>query len=273
MLYIHRANRDAAIRRRLMRQLEETQHDLAERAREAGVLDERQRLARDLHDTLAQAFTSVVKHLEAVELAFGAGAAAGTDAGTGAGAGRGEGSAAAADAIPRALVHVAHAEQVSRESLAELRRIVWALRPAPLAESSLGAAIERITAHWGEANGVVASALIDAALPPLQPDAEVILLRATQELLSNVAKHARATRVEVSVSVADGLVMLTVEDDGTGFVEGERMDGAERGAGGMGFMSIRERARPFGGRVMIDSVVGQGTSVTVALPLDVVAAA
>ncbi len=70
MLYIHRANRDSAIRSRLLRQLDEAQRDLAERAHEAGAQEERQRLARDIHDTLAQGFTSVIKHLEAIELSF-----------------------------------------------------------------------------------------------------------------------------------------------------------------------------------------------------------
>ena len=71
MLYIHRSNRDAAIRSRLLRRLDEAQRDLAERSRESGVQEERQRLARDIHDTLAQGFTSVIKHLEAIELSLG----------------------------------------------------------------------------------------------------------------------------------------------------------------------------------------------------------
>src|SRR5262249_25476148 len=70
MLYIHRVNRDAAVRARLLRQLDDAQRDLADRARESGVQEERQRLARDIHDTLAQGFTSVIKHLEAIELSF-----------------------------------------------------------------------------------------------------------------------------------------------------------------------------------------------------------
>src|SRR5262249_55607138 len=73
MLYIHRVNRDTAIRARLLKQLDDAQRDLAERAKEAGVQEERQRLARDIHDTLAQGFASVIRHLEAVELSFASG--------------------------------------------------------------------------------------------------------------------------------------------------------------------------------------------------------
>ena len=133
MLYIHRSNRDAAIRARLLRQLDEAQRDLAERSREAGAQEERQRFARDIHDTLAQGFASVIKHLEAIELSF---AASGTEA---------------SEVIRRALPHLARAQDVSRSSLSEIRRLVWALRPPQLMESTLAAAIERIVAQWSAA--------------------------------------------------------------------------------------------------------------------------
>jgi len=249
MLYIHRANRDSAIRTRLLRQLDEAQHDLAERAHEAGAQDERQRLARDIHDTLAQGFTSVIKHLEAVELSF-------------------ETAHADADDVMRdARPHLANAQAVSRASLAEIRRLVWALRPPQLVESTLAAAIGRIVAQWSESNGVPATCSI-SGLPPLQPDAEVIFLRAAQESLSNVARHAHASHVAVAMHCVDGLVLLSVEDDGNGFVEA---DGA--GAGRMGLAGMRQRVGPFGGRVLIESEAGTGTSLTVALPLAAIASA
>jgi signal transduction histidine kinase len=248
MLYIHRANRDSAIRSRLLRELDEAQRGLAERAHEAGAQEERQRLARDIHDTLAQGFTSVIKHLEAIELSF-------------------EGSPeAATDVIRDALPHLSNAQAVSRESLAEIRQLVWALRPPQLIETTLTAAIERIVARWSEASGVTATCAI-TALPALQPDAEVIFLRATQESLSNVARHAHATHVAVVMHCVDGLLLLSVEDDGLGFADAE-----VAGAGKMGIAGMRERVRPFGGRVLIESVSG-GTSITVALPLDAVASA
>jgi signal transduction histidine kinase len=242
MLYIHRANRDSIIRSRLLRQLDDAQADLATRSREAGALEERQRLARDIHDTLAQGFTSVIKHLEAIELSFAAR------------------PAQPDDMLRDVNTHVANAQTVSRESLAEIRRLVWALRPPQLVDATLAAAIRRIVAQWGEANTIETTCGIDE-LPALQPDADVIFLRATQESLSNVARHARASHVGVAMHLVDGLVLLSVEDDGRGF------DEAEEPAGAMGIVGMRERVRPFGGRVMIDSQIGAGTNVTVALPL------
>ena len=191
MLYIHRANRDAAIRARLLDQLDRAQRDLAERSRETGAQEERQRLARDIHDTLAQGFASVIKHLEAIELSFSAP------------------GAEPADAIRGAVPHLTNAQAVSRESLGEIRRLVWALRPPQLVEATLPAAIERIVTQWSETNGIAATCAL-GELPTLQPDAEVIFLRATQEALSNVARHAQAMHVSVAMHCVDGLVMLSV---------------------------------------------------------------
>src|SRR5262249_39482435 len=158
--------------------------DLAERAKEAGVQEERQRLARDIHDTLAQGFASVIRHLEAIELSFASS------------------SNGASDAMKNAMPHLAHAQAVSRTSLHESRRVAWGLRPPQLADATLGAALERTVTHWSEANGLPATCNIET-LPPLQPDADVIFLRATQESLSNVARHAHATRVSVALHCVD----------------------------------------------------------------------
>jgi signal transduction histidine kinase len=247
-LYIHRVNRDAAVKARLLARLEEAQRDLADRARQAGVDEERQRFARDIHDTLAQGFSSVIRHLEAIELSFRAGGAAD--------------SPAVRDVLP----HLAHAQQVSRESLDEIRRLVWALRPAALEASTLPAAMERIVSQWSDANGVAVKCAIES-IPPLVPEAEVVLLRALQESLSNVARHAQAREVEVTLGAVDSLVMLSVEDDGAGFD-----DSAPARAGSAGLAGMRERVRPYGGRVLIDASVGAGTSITIALPLDAVRA-
>lgn len=244
LLYIHRANRDAAVRARLLAQLDAAQRDLAERAREAGVQDERQRLARDIHDTLAQGFTSVIRHLEAAQLLF-------------------DGASAPADAIRAARPHLTHARDMSRTSLAEIRRLVWALRPTPLDDAPLAAAVARIARQWGAEHGVPVTCTADP-LPALDPEADVVFVRATQEALSNVARHAHATRVTVALHCVDGLAMLVVEDDGRGF-PGTEPEAAP--AAGLGLTGMRERVRPFGGHVLVESAVHAGTSVTVALPL------
>ena len=247
MLYIHRSNRDTAIRSRLLDQLAKAQRDLAERSREAGVQEERQRLARDIHDTLAQGFASVIRHLEAIELSFASP------------------RAEPADAIRGALPHLANAQEVSRTSLGEIRRLVWALRPPQLVEATLPAAIERVVTQWSGTNGIAATCAL-GELPPLHPDAEVILLRATQEALSNVARHAQATHVSVAMHCVDGLVMLSVEDNGRGFAES-----ASSGSGKMGLVGMRERIAPFRGRVLIENGGESGTSLVVALPLAAIA--
>jgi signal transduction histidine kinase len=249
MLYIHRANRDAAVRSRLLQQLDEAQRDLATRAKETGVLEERQRLAREIHDTIAQGFTSVIKHLETVELSFVA------KDGT------------ADDMLQRAMPHLANAQAVSRDSLAELRRLLLALRPPQLVETTLQAAIDRFVAQWSVINGIKVECVV-ADLPALRSDADVLFLRATQEALSNVARHAQASHVSVSLHCVDGLVLLSVEDDGRGFADPEADT-----PGKMGIAGMRERVRPFGGRVLIESTTGEGTSLTVAVPFAEVAMA
>src|SRR6185437_1650921 len=122
--YIHRSNRDAAVQEDLLRKLDAAQQDLAARSREAGVLAERQRLSRDLHDTLAQGFTSVIAQLSAAELVL-RGPASDSDAPP---ATNGVTDNANADRSALAAPYLARAQAVSRASLTEIRRLVLALR-------------------------------------------------------------------------------------------------------------------------------------------------
>lgn len=232
LLYIHTANREAAVRADLLRRL--------------GVLAERERLSRDIHDTLAQAFASVLRHLEAIELDLGQ-----------------------LDGVSANTLrdHLARAQSVSRESMAEIRRVVRELRPAELTDATLSSAIERIVSRWGDANHVRTDVSL-TAVPLLHPEADVIFLRAAQESLSNVARHAGARHVRVTLGCVEELVLLTVEDDGRGFDEGEARSGEQRGLSGM-----RERVRQFRGHVLIESTPGMGTSLTVAMPLAAITSA
>ena len=257
VLYIHRSNRDAAVQDDLLRKLDAAQHDLAARSREAGVLEERQRLSRDLHDTLAQGFTSVIAQLSAAELVMRGSADVGDARAPADPRADGDRTDRAALAAP----YLARAQAVSRSSLAEIRRLVLALRPTELADGPLPAALERVVREWATLHGVMAS-FESRDVPDLQQDAEVTLLRAAQEGLSNVARHASAKHVAVRLSRVDDLVLLEIDDDGVGVSEQNLQQHR-----GLGIAGMRERAGALGGRVIIESNSGSGTSLTVALPV------
>ena len=249
LLYIHHANRAATVRAGLLADLDGAHRELARQAHEAGVLEERQRLSHDLHDTLAQGFASVIRHLEAARLALSSSG------------GASEGLVAAAHP------HLARAEAASRENLDEIRQLVLALRPPQLVGAGLTAAIERFVREWAKRTGVAAAATF-TNVPEFQADIDVILLRVTQEALSNIAKHAAATEVTVMLTCVDGLVLLSIDDDGRGIA-----DPTSFREGSFGLAGMHERVQRVGGRVMVESSKGRGTSVTVAIPLDVATAA
>jgi signal transduction histidine kinase len=227
-------------RRQLIEQLEATRGELAEAEREGGRLAERQRLARDIHDTLAQGFAGIVLQLQAAEGELPAGA----------------------DAARR---HLEQARRTARENLAEARRLVWALRPEPLRAASLGEALGRLTGRLAEETGMAATATVTGTPRPLTPDAEITLLRVTQEALANVRKHAGASRVALTLSYMDGEAALDVRDDGAGFALGPDGYGPN---GGLGLRGMRERVEALGGRLAVESASGRGTSIAVSFPVD-----
>lgn len=210
--------------------------------RQAGVLRERQRLAHEIHDTLAQGFTSIVMNLEAVE----------------------ETEPPASETARR---HLEGARQVARDSLSEARRLVWALRPEGLDRRSLAEALESLSERWAEQTGVSIRANVTGTPRGLPPEAEVALLRVAQEALGNVHKHAGAQGAALTLSYMDDLVVLDVLDDGAGFdtCAPKNAVGAQD-SGGFGLRSMRERVETLGGRFSVDSSPGGGTSLTVELP-------
>ena len=211
--------------------------------RKAGMLGERQRLAREIHDTLAQGFTSIVMNLEAAEGAL-------------------------PEEIPeedRARRHVDQARLTARESLTEARRLVWALRPESLDNASLPEALAQLAARWSDSAGVEAYANVTGTPRPIPAEAEVTVVRVTQEALANVLKHARASRVVVTLSYMSDLIALDIIDDGTGFdPERERGDTPESG---FGLQAMRERIGQLGGALTIQSAPGEGTTLAAELPL------
>ncbi len=228
-------------RQRLIDELKSTRQELAVAERLAGVLEERQRLAGELHDTLAQAFTSIVMLLEAAEASMRAQPAAAAD-------------------------HVAQARQAARDGLREARRVVWALRPESLERGTLPDALARVTAELARQTGIAARTVVTGEPQRLPAEVEVTLIRATQEALANVRRHARARHVTVTLSYMDDVVTLDVRDDGAGFDASALPAGPDR-HGGLGLVAMRERAEALGGSLTIESAPGEGTSLMVELPL------
>ena len=220
---------------------------LLTQAREAGAMDERQRMAAEIHDTLSQGLIGIITQLEAA------------------------GEAAAGS--PDHDRHVRNAAQMARESLAEARRSVQALGPQPLEGRSLPDALGDVAARWSALNGVPAQVLTTGDAVPLHPEVEGTLLRAAQEALANVAKHAEASRVGLTLSYMGDVVSLDVRDDGVGFVpdgravptNGDRGPGDAEG-GGYGLVGMRQRIARVAGTVVVESEPGRGTAVSASVP-------
>lgn len=217
-------------RAHLIAELQETREELAEVARERGALAERERLSRDIHDTVAQGFTSIVMLLEAAEPMIGAD-----------------------DAVVRR--HLELARQAARENLAETRSLVAALTPAGLADSTLVDAVRRIAERCAEEAQLSAALTVTGSPRRLASGSEVVLLRAAQESLANVRKHAGAGRVDLTLDYAGEETVLRICDDGRGF-EPEK-------AAGFGLNGMRARVEEAGGSLCVTSSAQGGTTVEV----------
>lgn len=233
------------IQRNLIKELEETRQELARAERQAGIVEERQRLAYEIHDTLAQGFTSIAMQLEAADAVWQANA-------------------------DIARQHADRARRIARENVGEARRLIWALQPEMLGRASLGEVLSTLTTQWSLEHGIAASAAVTGTVYPLRPEYEQMLLRATQEALTNARKHAQASRITITLSYMDQMVTLDVEDNGVGFVPCTREEGPDPGAehtGGFGLKGLRERVEKLGGTLTVESAPGEGTILAVALPV------
>ncbi|WP_129336933.1 sensor histidine kinase [Cellulomonas endophytica] len=227
-------------RAELIDRLEQAQAALAVEHHAAGVLAERSRVAQEIHDTLAQGFTSVVM----LSQAAGAELDRGRD-----------------DEVRRRLVQV---ESVARENLAEARALVAAFGPADLQTGSLADALRRLAARVADETGVrvlveAAPAPADAPAVPLGREVEVALLRTAQEALANVRRHAGASTVRVHLAVGPDGAALEVTDDGRGLRPGARE--------GVGLRGMRSRAEATGGTLTLEAPEGGGTRVRLRLPV------
>jgi signal transduction histidine kinase len=237
-IWIEKVITQSQQRAELIEQLESARDELNEAHHSAGVMAERERMAREIHDTLAQGMTSIVMLAQtaAVELQRG-----GTD-----------GAAARLAAI----------EDTARENLAEARALVAAFTPVALSEATLSEVLRRQAERFAAETGVDVQVSLDlpdeevAALPQAQ---QVVLLRSAQEALANVRKHARATQVRITLGLSDGGVWIEIRDDGSGFTPAAV-------SGGFGLNAMRGRVEESGGSVQVESAPGRGTRVQVLIP-------
>jgi signal transduction histidine kinase len=225
---------------------------LLTQAREAGMLDERQRMAREIHDTLAQGLAGIITQLQAAEQA--------------------------SDSPTERRRHFDAATRLARDSLTEARRSVHALRPEPLDRTPLGGALRGVAERWSALNGVPVQVTITGTALGLCQEADVALLRTAQEALANVAKHAAATRVGLTLSYTDDEVILDVRDDGRGFdparasrepaYAGRAAGGlAVAPSGGFGLVAMRQRIEGVLGTLSVESEPGAGTAISASIPV------
>jgi signal transduction histidine kinase len=220
--------------RRLEAALDENaglQAQLLVQAREAGALDERARMAREIHDTLAQGLAGIVTQLEAAD-------------------------------VPND--HVATAVQLARESLTEARRSVAGLAPRELADGRLPTAIGDAARRWSQRSGIEVSVETTGDPQPLIADVELALFRVCQESLTNIAKHADAARVGITLSYMDDVVTLDVRDDGVGFAPGRSQQA--KVSSGYGLPGMRQRVQRVAGTLEVESAPGEGTAISANVP-------
>ncbi|OFI36495.1 histidine kinase [Arthrobacter sp. SW1] len=230
-------------------ELRRTRAELARSQHEAGVLAERERLAREIHDTLAQGFSSI--------LLMGRSAAKALDAGD-------------RDTVRSRLQTV---QDTASANLEEARSFVRGLQPPELEESGLVEALRRLCAKTESEAAARGTSLrcrfeLEGTAVELPKAYQATLLRAAQSSLANVWAHARARTAVVTLSFLDAEVTMDIYDDGVGFDPAAVLSVAARPDGsGVGIMSLRERLSAFGGTLDIESAPGEGTVVAVRLPL------
>jgi signal transduction histidine kinase len=209
---------------------------LSAQSRQSAVMAERNRLARDIHDTLAQGFTGVILQLEAV------------------------GEATSQRLAAKAGEHLTRASELAREGLREARRSVWALRPQTLEEKDLCEALRDMIQKLTSGTPVRAEFFVQGGPRELPLEWEENLLRIGQEVLTNALRHAQASQFNAQLAFDDGEVRLDLRDNGGGFDPAGRHDG-------FGLQGMRERVEAMGGRLAIRSAKGEGTAISIVLPL------
>lgn len=234
-LFIHRMVFEAQSRALVVDELRSAQARLVAAERESGILQERERLSREIHDTLAQGFTSIITLTRAAQGALA----------------RGE-SELAGERLGMVLTTAA-------DNLAEARLIVAGTSPAHLQTRTLVEALERLVRAVHSESGIQTRLEVTGIPEPLGTAADIVLLRAAQESLANVRRHSGASRATVRLSYGAGdRALLEVSDDGNGLTTDAEA--------GFGLAGIRARAVEVGGCSRVSSRPGEGTTVVVEVP-------
>jgi signal transduction histidine kinase len=231
--WIHRVVNQSRERAQLLETLESTRTELAEVHRNAGIAAERDRMGAEIHDTLAQGFTSLLMLVRGVQ--------------------------ASLTTNPEgALGLLKVAEQTAQDNLDEARALITNSRPAPLQNAPITAALDRLVTQFGLDTNIATSMRTSGIPRALDPAQEVVLLRTAQETLANVRKHAAASQVELRLQFSENNVDLFIHDNGLGF-------DTTTAPAGFGLKGMRARAVQVGGHVKVDSSPGKGTRVQVSL--------
>jgi len=206
---------------------------LQKQAEAASILEERNRMAREIHDTLAQAFTGILIQVDAATQVL-------------------------TDDVEATQAHLDTIEELARTGLSEARRSVTALRPQLLEEGDLSSALERLVNQMRVATNTALIYSVQGTAYSLPTEVENNLLRIGQEALTNATKYANANEIRVELVYNDTQCRLQVKDDGQGFgVVGVSM------SGGFGLLGMSERAERIGAQLAIESQPGQGTEIIV----------
>ncbi|MET7479037.1 sensor histidine kinase [Streptomyces sp. NPDC005648] len=214
----------------LIAELDASRHEVSRLSAAHGALTERERMAREIHDTLAQGFTSLLMLIQAVEAELD-------------------------HDLPQARRHLALMDETARQNLAEARALVAGATPADLDGATLPDALRRLTTRHA------ATLTVRGPVRPLPAGPEVVALRSCQEALANARKHAGSSAtVGVALTYAEDTLTLSVRDDGCGFDPGAPCEG-------YGLAGLRARATEVGGTARVRSAPGHGTTVTVSLPM------
>ncbi len=209
--------------------------ELIQARQKLAALEERNHLARELHDSAKQAGLAAIMQLGAARARITTDPAA-------------------------CAAHLAEADELVHEIQQELTGLIWELRPAGLSGRGLSSAVKSAVESWSRQTGITASlSIADSVI--LEEALEEVLYRILQETLANVARHSRAGQVDIALAIKNDRASLVVQDDGVGF------DPTQGQATDLGLRNMRERAAALGGSLSIQSAPGQGTTITALLPL------